>query len=100
MKKLLAIPMLCCVLIATAQTQFHSAVKVEFEKTINVHAYIKEIDEQWYDWIKDRIPKTKLGYYNFIGDSTRSVYKRGREAADDNEQQFWLPADSRQERCV
>jgi GLPGLI family protein len=93
MKKLFLIPLLCSVHFVFAQTQFHGKVKIEFEKTINVHAYIKEIDEEWYNWIKDRLPKTKLGYYNFIGDSTRSVYKPGRESGDDNRQQFWLVAD-------
>jgi GLPGLI family protein len=93
MKKILLIPMLCLALFANAQALFHGRVKIEFEKTINVHAYIKDVDEEWYNWIKDRLPKTKLSYYDFTGDSTRSVYKPGRETDDNSRPQFWLVAD-------
>jgi hypothetical protein len=45
MKKVLVIPLLCCVLSASAQTQFHRTVKIEFEKTMNIHAYYKDVAE-------------------------------------------------------
>lgn len=75
--------MLLCSLAATAQTQFYSTVKIEFEKTLSVHAYYKELDEEWFNWIKDRWPKTVTNYYEFIGDSTRSIYKPGRDVPVD-----------------
>lgn len=62
-----------------AQTQFYNTVKIEFEKTISVHAYYKELDEQWFNFLKERLPKTVVSYYDFIGDSTRSIYKPGKE---------------------
>jgi GLPGLI family protein len=93
MKKLFQIPILFLVLTTQAQTQFHGTVKIEFEKTINVHPYVKDVDEEWYSFIKDRLPKTKINYYDFIGDSTHSLYKPGRETASDGRSQFWLVAD-------
>jgi GLPGLI family protein len=68
---------------ASAQTQFYSTVKIEFEKTTNVHAYYKDLDPEWYDFIKDRLPQNAVTYHEFIGDSTRSIYKPGKEAKFD-----------------
>src|SRR5678809_1456495 len=68
---------------ARAQTQFFSAVKIEFEKTVAMQALFKEIAENeganWFENIKDQIPKTSISYFDFIADSTHSVYKPGRE---------------------
>jgi GLPGLI family protein len=66
-----------------AQTQFFGKVKVEFEKTTNVHGLYKDLDGEWYEQIKERLPKTVLSYHNFIGDSTKSIYKPGREVEMD-----------------
>ena len=68
---------------AQAQTQFFGSVKVEFEKTLSVHAYYKELDPEWYDFIKNNLPKTVITYHEFIGDSTQSLFKPGREAQID-----------------
>lgn len=83
--KLFIIPMLLCTMVTHAQTQFHSMVKIEFEKTVNVHAYYKELvdDESWFSQMKEHLPKTETNYYEFTGDSTRSLYKPGRETALD-----------------
>ena len=66
-------------LVVCSQTQFFPTVKVEFEKTVNVRAQYKDLDLQWYEMIKDRIPNTVLSYYDFIGDSTKSLFKPGRD---------------------
>lgn len=89
MKKLFLIPILLCSLFAGAQAQFYSTVKVEFEKTTNVHAYYKELidDENWFSQMKDHLPKTVANYYDFIGDSLHSIYKPSRETTID--QRFW-----------
>ena len=46
---------------------------------------MKELQEgnSWYEQNKDRFPVTMLSYYDFIGDSTRSLFKPGREVALD-----------------
>src|SRR5687767_761571 len=88
MKKLfLAITVLSATIV-NAQTQFFGKVKIDFEKTMNVPAYYKELDPQWYEMIKDRLPKTVVSYHEFIGDSTRSVYRPGKEVPMDPK--FWF----------
>jgi GLPGLI family protein len=69
--------------IVQSQTRFYPTVKIEFEKTINVRAQYKDLDLQWYEMIKDRIPTTVLAYYDFIGDSSKSIFKPGRDVPID-----------------
>jgi len=69
---------------ADAQTQFFSTVKIEFEKTVAMRALYKEIEPEWYEQIKDRIAQNSVTYFDFIADSTHSIYKPGREVATDN----------------
>lgn len=78
--------LLICLLIlsaAQAQTKFYNTVKIEFEKTVSVHAYYKELDDQWFNFLKDQLPKTAITYHEFMGDTTRSLYSPGREVAHD-----------------
>src|SRR4051812_8561133 len=63
----------------SVQAQFLNTVKIEFEKSISVKAMYKELDPEWYDIIKDQLPQTDIAYYDFIGDSTHSIYQPGRE---------------------
>jgi GLPGLI family protein len=63
----------------SVQAQFLNTVKIEFEKSISVKAMYKELDPEWYDIIKDQLPQTDVAYYDFIGDSTNSIYQPGRE---------------------
>ncbi|HWJ30083.1 MAG TPA: GLPGLI family protein [Flavisolibacter sp.] len=80
MKKLiLTIPIIIFLVHNQANAQFISTVKIEFEKTINVPALYKEMDPDWYDMIKDNLPKSDVSYYDFTGDNTHSLYKPGRE---------------------
>jgi GLPGLI family protein len=66
-----------------AQTQFFSTVKIEFEKTTAMQALYKELDPEWYDRIKDHIQQTSISYFDFIADSSHSIYKPGREGNND-----------------
>jgi len=79
---------------ATAQTRFFGKVKIEFEKTLAVHQLFKEIEPEWYDRIKDRIPAQNVSYYDFIGDTTQSIYKPGREVAQNARNFFGNIADN------
>lgn len=83
MKQVFLLLLCSVVLQAGAQVQFYSTVKIEFEKTMNIHGYYKDLDEEWFNFIKDRWPKTVTNYYEFIGDTTKSVYKPGREGTID-----------------
>src|SRR5688572_23711037 len=79
MQKIFCFAALLFVLPAAAQTNFYGSVKIEFEKTINVHQWYKELEPEWYEEIKERLPKTVITYHEFIGDSTKSIFKPGRE---------------------
>src|SRR5215213_4096690 len=70
---------ICC----QAQNLFHSAVKIEFEKTVYVKQLYKELSPEWYDMIKDRLSNSTITYFDFIGDTTKSLYKPGREIVFD-----------------
>jgi GLPGLI family protein len=80
MKKLVIALLLCFSFVAIhAQTQFLNAVKIEFEKTVYVKQLYKALEPEWYERIKDRLPETSITYFDFIGDTTHSIYKPGRQ---------------------
>jgi len=66
-----------------AQTNFIGTVKIEFEKTVYMRQLFKAIEPEWYERIKDRLPETNISYFDFIGDTTHSIYKPGKEVAYD-----------------
>jgi GLPGLI family protein len=67
----------------SSQTIFHHTVKIEFEKTVYVRQLYKEAIPRWYETIKARLPETTTTYFDFIGDSTKSIFKPGREVKQD-----------------
>lgn len=73
-----------------AQTPFFEKVKIEFEKTVNVHATYKDLNPTWYERIRERLPKDAITFHTFIGDSTKSIYKPGKEA-DIDPRTFYRP---------
>lgn len=64
---------------AQAQT-FHPAVKIEFEKTVYVRQQIKEMWSEWYEEMKEHLPEKVVSYYEFTGDTSRSLFKLTKEA--------------------
>ena len=66
-----------------AQETFHPVVKIEFEKTVYVRQLYKEMEPDWYERIKDRVPEKTVSYFDFIGDTTHSIYKPGKEVPVD-----------------
>lgn len=68
-----------------AQQRFFSTVKIEFEKTVSVRQLMKDMEEgsSWFEENKDRYPVSVLSYYNFTGDTSRSVYQPGKEVPMD-----------------
>jgi GLPGLI family protein len=87
-KSIFAVILIVSTTLLQAQTRSFGQVKVEYEKVLNVPAYYKELDMEWYEMIKDRIPKNVVTYYEFTGDSTKSVYKPGKEVSIDPK--FWF----------
>jgi hypothetical protein len=66
-----------------AQARFFDKFKIEYERTVNVHAQYKDMDNSWFEQIKERIPKEVKTYHEFIGDATRTIYRPGKEAPFD-----------------
>ncbi len=59
---------------------FHSTVKIEFEKVVYARQQFKELAGDWYENIKDRIPEKAVSYYEFIGDTSHSIFRQTKEA--------------------
>jgi GLPGLI family protein len=94
MKKIIAVLVLCfAFVLANAQAKFFNDIKIEFEKTVYVKQLYKAIEPEWYEQIKDRLPETGITYFDFIGDTTRSVYKPGRQLPYDPRAAFQGVAD-------
>lgn len=70
-------------LVAGAQTPFFSTAKIEYEKTVSLRQMYKDLAPEFYEMIKDRLPAATVSYYDFIGDSTHSIFKPGREVPVD-----------------
>ena len=68
-----------------AQEQFFPAIKVEFEKTTSVRQLMKDLQEgnSWYEQNKDRYPVSLVNYYEFTGDTSKSLYKPGKDVPVD-----------------
>ncbi|HEV8286003.1 MAG TPA: GLPGLI family protein [Chitinophagaceae bacterium] len=66
-----------------AQTNFFGTVKIEFQKTVYARQLYKEMFQQWYDMFKDRVPAQVVSYFDFIGDTAKSIFKPGKEAPFD-----------------
>jgi GLPGLI family protein len=81
MKKYFLLLLFCSnVAAAYAQTNFHSQVKIEFEKVVYVRQQYKELFSEWYDEFKNMIPEKVINYYEFVGDTTQSIFKESKEA--------------------
>jgi len=68
---------------ASGQARFFSSIKVEYEKTISVRQLMKDLQENssWYEQMKDRYPVSVVNYYEFTGDTSRSIYQPGKAVA-------------------
>lgn len=84
MKKMIMLPAAVMLMVAVhAQTRFHNTVKIEFQKTVAVQQLYKDLAPEWYEMIKDHLPATVISYFDFIGDTAKSIYKPGREVPVD-----------------
>jgi len=68
-------------LASEAQQTFHNAVRVEFEKVVYVRQQFKELSPEWYETFKAQMPEQAVNYYEFIGDTTKSLFREIKEAA-------------------
>ena len=85
-KRIILFSTITCVLQqAEGQARFFAGIKVEFEKTTSVRQLMKDLQEgnSWFEQMKERYPVTVVNYYEFTGDTSRSIYKPGKETPID-----------------
>lgn len=75
-----------------SQARFFSTIKVEYEKTTSVRQLQKDLSEgnSWFEQNKERYPVSVLSYYEFIGDTSRSIFRPGKETPADP-RMWWRP---------
>ena len=69
---------------AGAKAQYTLSGKIEYERRVNIHAQMKEFEEEqgsnpMMEQMKSRIPKFSSTYFDLAFDSSRSIYKLGKE---------------------
>lgn len=72
--------LLLTVFISRSQSVFLDKVSIDYVKTVAVWPLMKEIEPEWFERSKDRMPKQTVSYFNFTGDGSKSLYKRTKEA--------------------
>ena len=80
MKKIVVSLLLMVSFKAFAQTNFHNAVKIEFEKVVYTKQLYMELYQEWYDQFKSMIPEQVVSYYEFVGNTEKSLFKESKEA--------------------
>ncbi|WP_121357070.1 GLPGLI family protein [Flavisolibacter nicotianae] len=80
MKKSFLLLVILFAVAARAQQVFHNTVKIEFEKVVYVRQQYKELSPEWYETFKNQMPEQAVNYYEFLGDTTRSVFRETKEA--------------------
>ena len=86
MKKIIIAALICLpALLSNAQARFFPTIRIEFEKTTSVRQLMKELQEgnSWYEQNKDRYPVSLVSNYEFTGDTSKSLYKPGKETPVD-----------------
>ena len=80
MKKSFLLLVILFAFAARAQQVFHNTVKIEFEKVVYVRQQYKELSPEWYETFKNQMPEQAVNYYEFLGDTSRSVFRETKEA--------------------
>lgn len=91
-KLTVAAALLLAIQTVSGQARFFPAVKVEYEKTTAVRQLLKDLSDgdSWFEQNKERYPVSILSYYEFVGDTSRSVFKPGKEVPLDP-RMWWRP---------
>ncbi|WP_161499288.1 GLPGLI family protein [Flavipsychrobacter stenotrophus] len=81
MKSLLIILHIVLLSAMSAKAQFITSGKIEYERKINIHAQMEEMeDNEWIQKIKSQMPKFTSAYFDMVFDTGRVSYKPGRES--------------------
>ena len=81
MKKL---PLICIFLLTAlgAKAQFTQYGKIEYEKKVNIKRQLNDLDDeqkQWIEKFKAQIPDFNISYFDLYFNTSKSLYKPGKE---------------------
>jgi len=83
MKPTLIILYIVLLLNVTAKAQYTGQGKIEYERKINVQRQFDDMeDNEWMQRIKSQIPKFKVSYFDLYFNTSKMLYKPGKEAPD------------------
>lgn len=80
MKRFFLFLLIITAVVGHAQTSFHPQVRIEFEKVVYVRQQYKELFSEWYEEFKNMIPEKVVNQYEFVGDTTQSLFREIKEA--------------------
>lgn len=82
----------CLYISALAQEQFVVKGKIEFEKKVNMHKQLDNIqeNESWRNMIKKMVPPIKTSYFDLYFSSNKSIYMPGREVVTTQRVPEWF----------
>lgn len=77
---------------AFAQEQFIVKGKIEFERKVNLHKQLDNIqeNEEWRETIKKMTPPVKTSYFDLYFNSNKSIYIPGREVVTTQKAPEWF----------
>lgn len=79
MKRSSLVVLLLVAISSSAQTRFHPEVKVEFEKVVYSKQLYMELYQEWYEQFKQMIPTQVVNYYEFVGNTEKSLFRETKE---------------------
>jgi len=83
MKPTLIILYIVLLLNVTVKAQYTGQGKIEYERKINVQRQFDDMeDNEWIQRIKSQIPKFKVSYFDLYFNTSKMLYKPGKEAPD------------------
>lgn len=81
----------CAHLPSFAQEQFIVKGKIEFEKKVNLHKQLDNIDDEgWRNMVKKMAPPSKTTYFNLYFNGNKTIFMPGREAVVTQKSPEWL----------
>jgi len=85
--------LLSCVCLSTfAQEQFIVKGKIEFEKKVNIHKQLDNIEEDagWRDMVKKTTPPVKTTYFDLYFNGNKTIFMPGREVVSAQKGSEWV----------
>ena len=83
-----AVVLLLSLHLQAQNTIFLTEGRIEFEKKVNVYSQMED-DNSWSELMKKTTPQFRSTYFNLVFKGNKTLYKPGRENADNNKSNFW-----------